>query len=81
MIGPDHSASIEPDELGAMIKSIRNIEKTLGKGIKKLTTSEHKNLKNVRKSIVAKTNIKKGEKFSEKNITVKRPANDDEQIE
>jgi len=74
MIGPDHSASIEPDELGAMIKSIRNIEKTLGKGIKKLTTSEHKNLKNVRKSIVAKTNIKKGEKFSEKNITVKRPA-------
>jgi N,N'-diacetyllegionaminate synthase len=46
----------------------------LGAGIKKLTKSEFKNLKIVRKSIVAKTNIKKGEKFSEKNITVKRPA-------
>jgi N,N'-diacetyllegionaminate synthase len=74
MVGPDHSASIEPNELRTMIQSIRNVEKTLGVGIKKLTKSEYKNLKIVRKSIVAKTNIKKGEKFSKKNITVKRPA-------
>ena len=73
--GPDHKASLEPDELKAMVKAIRNIERALGNGIKKPTKSEMSNIKIVRKSIVAKTTIKKGEIFTEKNITVKRPGN------
>ena len=73
--GPDHKASLEPDELKAMVKAIRNIEKALGNGIKKPTKSETPNIKIARKSIVAKRAIKKGEIFTEKNITVKRPGN------
>ena len=73
--GPDHKASLEPDELKEMIKSIRNIEKALGNGIKKPSKSEIKNIKIARKSIVAKRDIKKGEVFSEENLTVKRPGN------
>jgi N,N'-diacetyllegionaminate synthase len=73
MEGPDHKASLEPHELKAMIDAIRNIEKALGNGIKKPSKSEIKNRDIVRKSIVAKREIKKGEIFTEDNITVKRP--------
>ncbi|GER94591.1 N-acetylneuraminate synthase [hot springs metagenome] len=75
MPGPDHKASLEPNELKAMINAIRNVEKALGTGIKKPSKSELKNIDIVRKSIVAKKDIKKGEVFSEENITVKRPGN------
>lgn len=73
--GPDHKASLEPVELKAMIQAIRNVEKGLGDGIKKPSKSELKNLNIARKSIVAAKKIKKGEIFSEGNITVKRPGN------
>ena len=73
MRGPDHKASLEPKELKYMVKSIRNIEIALGDGTKKPTKSEKKNIKIVRKSIVAKTKIKKGERLNKKNITIKRP--------
>jgi N,N'-diacetyllegionaminate synthase len=75
MEGPDHRASLEPYELKAMIDAIRNIEKSLGNGIKKTSKSEIKNRDIARKSIVAKREIKKGEIFTEDNITVKRPGN------
>ena len=70
--GPDHAASLEPDELKLMVIAIRNIENAMGDGIKKPTLSEIKNLPIARKFIVAKKSIKKGKKFSEKNLTVKR---------
>jgi len=73
MEGPDHKASLEPDELQKMVSGIRNIEKALGSGIKKPTAGEIKNLVAVRKSIVAAKYIKTGESFSLMNITVKRP--------
>lgn len=73
MPGPDHKASLEPDELKAMVSAIRNIEKALGSSEKKVTDSERKNIAIARKSIVAAINIKKGEIFTEENITVKRP--------
>ena len=73
--GPDHKASLETDELKAMVKAIRNIEKALGNGIKKPSKSEMPNIEIARKSIVAKTTIKKGEIFTEENITIKRPGN------
>lgn len=73
--GPDHKASLEPHELKAMVSAIRNIEKALGNGIKVPSASEVKNKIIARKSIVALKNISKDEKFSEKNITVKRPGN------
>ncbi|MCM1226222.1 MAG: N-acetylneuraminate synthase [Clostridium sp.] len=73
MKGPDHMASLEPDELKAMVDSIRNIELALGNGQKKPTESELKNISAARKSIVAKRNIKKGEVFTAENLTVKRP--------
>ena len=72
--GPDHSSSANFEEFRLMVKSIRNIEQATGHGRKVPSLSEKKNLQIVRKSIVAKIAIKKGEKFSEKNITVKRPA-------
>lgn len=71
--GPDHTSSLTPKEFKQMTDYIRNIEKAFGSSQKKITKSEFKNIKLVRKSIVAKTNIKKGEFFSENNITVKRP--------
>ncbi|MBE7411818.1 MAG: N-acetylneuraminate synthase [Leptospiraceae bacterium] len=71
--GPDHKASLEPQELVAMVKAIRNIEKALGSAIKQPSPSEAKNKPIARKSLVAKTAIKKGEIFSEQNLTVKRP--------
>ena len=73
MEGPDHKASLEPKELKEMVFAIRNIEKTMGSGIKKTSLSELKNKVVVRKSIVAARDIKKEEIFTEKNITIKRP--------
>ena len=73
MPGPDHRASLEPGELRAMVVAIRNIEKAMGGGEKKPSSSETKNIAVARKSIVAKTSIKKGELFTEENLTVKRP--------
>lgn len=75
MEGPDHKASLEPDELKMMVDSIRNIEKSLGDGIKRVAESEKKNIEIARKSIVAKKIIKSGDIFTEENITVKRPGN------
>ncbi|MCI9098359.1 MAG: N-acetylneuraminate synthase [Lachnospiraceae bacterium] len=73
MEGPDHKASLEPDELADMVSSIRNIEKALGTGDKTPSTSERKNIAAARKSIVAKHSIRAGEVLSDDNITVKRP--------
>ena len=75
MSGPDHKASIDISELRQLVKSIRNIESALGDGIKRVTVSEAKNKEIMRKSIVARRNISKGEILSEKNITTKRPGN------
>jgi len=72
--GPDHKASLNPEELKSMIIAVRKIELALGTGIKEPSKSEIKNMINVRKSIVAKTFIKKGELFTEQNLTTKRPA-------
>ena len=72
--GPDHKASLEPEELKAMVKAIRNIEKAVGgSGLKEVSVSEAKNKPIARKSIVASKSIKKGDFFTEENITVKRP--------
>jgi N,N'-diacetyllegionaminate synthase len=71
--GPDHKASIEPDEIHMMVSSIRNIEQALGDGKKKPTVSELENMSSVRKSIVSSCAIKRGEVFTEGNICVKRP--------
>jgi len=73
MAGPDHKASLEPNELKAMVTAIRNIERALGDGIKIPSKSEKKNIAIARKSIVASREIKKGEVFSGKNLTTKRP--------
>lgn len=75
MEGPDHKASLEPNELVAMVKAIRNIEKALGDGIKKPSPSEIKNMNIARKSIVAARPIHKGEFLSNDNMTIKRPGN------
>jgi len=75
MKGPDHKASLEPDELKAMVTAIRNIENALGNGVKKASNSEIKNKVIARKSIVAIKVIKKGDVFTEKNIATKRPGN------
>ncbi|MFA5916208.1 MAG: N-acetylneuraminate synthase [Burkholderiales bacterium] len=71
--GPDHKASLEPDELKAMVTAIRNIEQALGDGIKRPSASEAKNKPIARKSLVAASAIGAGEIFSETNVTVKRP--------
>ena len=71
--GPDHKASLEPDEFKNLVNGIRNISLALGKSEKKITNSEIENLKIVRKSIVAKRDIKKGEFYTEENLTTKRP--------
>ena len=73
--GPDHKASLEPDELKAMVTAIRNIEQAIGMGYKTVSASERKNKAVARKSIVAARDIKKGELFTEENLTVKRPGN------
>lgn len=73
MPGPDHRASLEPHELISMIQAIRNIEQALGSTVKQPSPSETKNKSIARKSLVAKTSIKKGEFFTEENLTIKRP--------
>lgn len=73
MPGPDHKASLEPDELKAMVSAIRHIEQALGDGHKTVSPSEQKNITIARKSIVAACPIKKGETLTEQNLTVKRP--------
>lgn len=73
MEGPDHKASLEPEELKAMVSAIRHIEQALGDGHKQISESERKNIAIARKSIVAASPIKKGEMLTEQNLTVKRP--------
>ena len=71
--GPDHKASLDVKEFRTLVKSIRKVEIAMGNTYKNITPSEKKNIKLIRKSLVAKTNIKKGEIFNEKNLTAKRP--------
>jgi N,N'-diacetyllegionaminate synthase len=71
--GPDHKASLEPEELKAMVAAIRNIEQALGDGVKRPSPSEAKNLPIARKSLVAAGSIRAGEAFTEANLTTKRP--------
>jgi N,N'-diacetyllegionaminate synthase len=71
--GPDHKASLEPDELKAMVAAIRNIEQALGDGIKRMSPSEGKNKVIARRSLVAACAIRAGEVFTEANLAVKRP--------
>ena len=71
--GPDHKASLEPDQFAAMVRGIRTIEQSLGDGIKRPTPCEKANLPVVRKSLVAARPIRVGELFSEANLTAKRP--------
>lgn len=73
MSGPDHKASLEPSELKAMVKAIRNVEKAMGDGVKRVTPSEQANMEAARKSIVAARTIQKGELFTPGNLSVKRP--------
>ena len=73
MEGPDHKASVEPDELEAMVKAIRNVEMALGDGIKRASESEIENKLIVRKSIVAAREVEAGEVLTEANLAVKRP--------
>jgi N,N'-diacetyllegionaminate synthase len=73
MEGPDHRASLNPDELKLIVNSIRNIEKAMGNGIKSCGENEKNTKLIARKTIVAKYNIKKGEILSYDNIVFKRP--------
>jgi N,N'-diacetyllegionaminate synthase len=73
--GPDHRASLDPVELTAMVKAIRNIEQALGNGEKHVSASERPNIEVARKSIIAARDIKAGEVLTEENLTVKRPGN------
>lgn len=75
MEGPDHKASLEPLEFAEMVSAIRKTEQALGNGVKEVTESERSNIVIARKSIVAKTNINKGELLTEENLTTKRPGN------
>lgn len=75
MEGPDHRASLNPNELKEMVMNIRNIEVALGDGIKKMSEIEKQNKLVARKSLVAKTDIKTGDVFTEENLTIKRPGN------
>ncbi|MBP2636932.1 MAG: N-acetylneuraminate synthase [Firmicutes bacterium] len=71
--GPDHKASLEPQELAEMLQAIRIVEKALGQPLKTPTVSEVKNKAVARKSLVARQTIRQGEEFTEDNMTVKRP--------
>jgi N,N'-diacetyllegionaminate synthase len=75
MEGPDHKASLEPEELKAMVQAIRHVEQALGDGTKKPSRSEAKNIAIARKSILAARHIKAGDVFSAENLTIKRPGN------
>lgn len=74
MPGPDHKASLTPDELKAMVKAVREAEVCLGSDCKIVTDAERPNISVARKSIVAVKHISKGETFTDSNITTKRPA-------
>lgn len=74
-VGPDHKASMNPTEFKALVNAIRNVEKSFGDGIKKVTNSEKDNIKIVRKSIFSTKPIKKGDILTNENITTKRPDN------
>ncbi len=71
--GPDHKASLEPDELKAMVEGVRAVEEALGSGVKEPAASEIKNTPIARKSLVAARTIGKGEAFTDENVTAKRP--------
>lgn len=73
MAGPDHRASLDPEELREMVKAIRQTEEAMGSPIKKVAASEADNIEIARKSIVASRNIRKGELLTAENMTVKRP--------
>jgi N,N'-diacetyllegionaminate synthase len=73
MQGPDHKASLEPEELAAMVRAIRHVENAMGDGRKQPSLSEYKNRAIARKSIVAKEDIRKGELLTDTNLTTKRP--------
>ena len=73
MPGPDHKASLEPDEFEVMVSAIRNIEQALGDGTKRPSLSESKNKVVARKSIIAETAIRSGEVFTTDNLSIKRP--------
>lgn len=75
MEGPDHRASLDPNELKAMVRGIRNIEKALGSSEKHVSASERANRDVARKSLVASCSIAEGEVFTESNLTMKRPGN------
>ena len=75
MKGPDHSASIDPDGLKSLIQNLKRVPKILGNYDKKMQACEIKNINSVRKSVVAKKLINRGEIFSLKNLTSKRPGN------
>lgn len=75
MDGPDHIASLDPEELAEMVRGIRHVSMALGSPMKRISPSEKKNMSAARKSIVAAEKIKKGDLFTEKNLTVKRPGN------
>lgn len=75
MEGPDHKASIEPDELKQMVDMIRHVEVSIGDGVKKVSASEAKNQDIARKSIIAAKAIRVGDEFTEENVTTKRPGN------
>ena len=75
MKGPDHKASLEPDELKAMVKAIRNVEKAMGDGIKRPTEKEEETRIIARRSLVAKRDIKKGDVINSGDIIIKRPGN------
>lgn len=71
--GPDHKASLEPNEFAEMVRGIRNIERAMGDGIKRPSPSEAKNKSIARKSLVAAKSIRAGDKFTAENVTAKRP--------
>ena len=73
MAGPDHAASLEPNELQSMVTAIRNIERAMGDGLKRANEREKSNIIGVRKSIVARIQIQKGETLTAGNLAVKRP--------
>lgn len=75
MEGPDHKASLEPEELASMVTGIRRVERAMGSGEKTISPSEKKNRSIARKSIIARRAIKKGELLTEENLTAKRPGN------
>lgn len=71
--GPDHKASLVPEELKLLVKSIRNVERAFGNGLKEIMPSELTNMETIRKSIVAKHDIQKGQVLTNDNLTTKRP--------